>query len=73
VYEAGRFFLSAQDMQHKVRTNYNRELLAQGLGNVICGLVGALPMTGVIVPGHALAPRYCPSMCSSCAELKLTP
>jgi MFS superfamily sulfate permease-like transporter len=31
------------------RTNYDRELMAQGLGNTICGLLGALPMTGVIV------------------------
>ena len=31
------------------RTNYDRELMAQGIGNSICGLVGALPMTGVIV------------------------
>ena len=40
-------------MQHKVRTNYNRELLAQGLGNAICGLLGGLPMTGVIVRSSA--------------------
>lgn len=31
------------------RTNFDRELAAQGLGNVICGALGALPMTGVIV------------------------
>ena len=31
------------------RTNYDRELMAQGVGNSLCGLVGALPMTGVIV------------------------
>jgi MFS superfamily sulfate permease-like transporter len=31
------------------RTNYDRELAAQGVGNMLCGLVGALPMTGVIV------------------------
>lgn len=30
------------------RTKYDRELMAQGFGNVLCGLVGALPMTGVI-------------------------
>lgn len=30
------------------RTKYDRELAAQGLGNLLCGLVGALPMTGVI-------------------------
>jgi MFS superfamily sulfate permease-like transporter len=31
------------------RTNYDRELLAQGLGNTICGAIGVLPMTGVMV------------------------
>lgn len=31
------------------RNDCNRELLAQGLGNSLCGLLGALPMTGVIV------------------------
>jgi MFS superfamily sulfate permease-like transporter len=36
-------------MQSIVRTDYDRELKAQGLGNFLCGLVGALPMTGVIV------------------------
>jgi MFS superfamily sulfate permease-like transporter len=36
-----------------VRTNYDRELFAQGVGNTLCGLVGALPMTGVIVRSAA--------------------
>lgn len=31
------------------RTKFDRELVAQGVGNVVCGSVGALPMTGVIV------------------------
>ena len=35
------------------KTNYDRELLAQGIGNSICGLFGALPMTGVIVRSAA--------------------
>jgi MFS superfamily sulfate permease-like transporter len=35
------------------RTQYNRELFAQGIGNTICGLFGALPMTGVIVRSSA--------------------
>jgi MFS superfamily sulfate permease-like transporter len=35
------------------RTNYDRELIAQGIGNSICGLIGALPMTGVIVRSAA--------------------
>lgn len=30
------------------RTRYDRELIAQGVGNMMCGLLGALPMTGVI-------------------------
>lgn len=35
--------------QHAPRTKYDRELAAQGVGNLLCGLLGALPMTGVIV------------------------
>ena len=35
------------------RTNYDRELTAQGVGNLICGSLGALPMTGVIVRSAA--------------------
>ena len=35
------------------RTKYNKELRAQGIGNVLCGIVGALPMTGVIVRSSA--------------------
>jgi MFS superfamily sulfate permease-like transporter len=31
------------------KSNYDRELVAQGLGNTICGAVGALPVAGVIV------------------------
>jgi MFS superfamily sulfate permease-like transporter len=31
------------------QTRYDRELAAQGVGNMLCGLLGALPMTGVIV------------------------
>lgn len=31
------------------RTDFDRELAAQGFGNMICGAIGALPMTGVIV------------------------
>jgi MFS superfamily sulfate permease-like transporter len=45
---------SAVDRLHNgPRTQYNRELFAQGVGNTICGLVGALPMTGVIVRSSA--------------------
>lgn len=35
------------------KTNYDRELLSQGIGNSLCGLLGALPMTGVIVRSAA--------------------
>ncbi len=35
-------------MQEGPRTDYDKELLAQGVGNAICGLVGTLPVTGVI-------------------------
>ncbi|MGQ0809902.1 MAG: SulP family inorganic anion transporter [Nitrospiraceae bacterium] len=35
------------------RTRYNRELFAQGAGNILCGLLDALPMTGVIVRSAA--------------------
>ena len=35
------------------RTMYNKELRAQGIGNILCGMVGALPMTGVIVRSSA--------------------
>jgi MFS superfamily sulfate permease-like transporter len=31
------------------RTRYDQELMAQGVGNTVCGLLGALPMTAVIV------------------------
>ncbi len=40
-------------MQSETRTNYDRELTAQGIGNIVCGLLGALPMTGVIVRSSA--------------------
>ena len=35
------------------RTDYDRELLAQGVGNVVAGALGALPVTGVIVRSSA--------------------
>lgn len=35
------------------RTRYNKELFSQGVGNLLCGLLGALPMTGVIVRSSA--------------------
>lgn len=35
------------------KTQYNKELVAQGAGNSVCGLLGALPMTAVIVRSSA--------------------
>jgi MFS superfamily sulfate permease-like transporter len=34
-------------------TPVNRELVAQGVGNIVCGMVGGLPITAVIVRGAA--------------------
>jgi len=39
--------------RHNRITPVNRELLAQGIGNMTCGLLGAIPMTAVIVRGAA--------------------
>ncbi len=45
---------TAVDQMHQgPRTRYDRELLAQGVGNMVCGVFGALPMTGVIVRSSA--------------------
>jgi MFS superfamily sulfate permease-like transporter len=44
---------AVDQMQTRHKTNYDRELAAQGVGNILCGLVGALPMTGVIVRSSA--------------------
>jgi MFS superfamily sulfate permease-like transporter len=44
----------AVDRMHSgPRTKYDQELSAQGLGNLLCGSLGALPMTGVIVRSAA--------------------
>ncbi|GAB1338502.1 SulP family inorganic anion transporter [Streptomyces sp. E-15] len=48
------FSAAAVDRLHSgPRTQYNRELIAQGAGNTVCGLLGALPMTAVIVRSAA--------------------
>jgi len=45
---------AAVDQMHRgPRTRYDKELAAQGIGNMVSGLVGALPMTGVIVRSAA--------------------
>ena len=35
------------------RTKYDRELRAQGIGNAVCGVLGVLPLTGVIIRSSA--------------------
>ena len=41
---------AADTMQRRgERTDYSRELVAQGIGNMICGALNVLPITGVIV------------------------
>lgn len=43
------FSASAVDRMHTgPRTKFNMEIFAQGVGNTICGILGALPMTAVI-------------------------
>jgi MFS superfamily sulfate permease-like transporter len=45
---------TAVDQMHQgPRTRYDRELAAQGVGNLVSGLLGGLPMTGVIVRSAA--------------------
>jgi len=45
---------AAVDRMHSgVRSDFDRELSAQGVGNMLCGILGALPMTGVIVRSSA--------------------
>jgi MFS superfamily sulfate permease-like transporter len=45
---------TAVDQMHRgPRTKYDKELAAQGVGNTICGILGVLPMTGVIVRSSA--------------------
>ncbi|KJY40061.1 SulP family inorganic anion transporter [Streptomyces katrae] len=48
------FSAAAVDRMHEgPRTDYDRELVGQGVGNAVCGLLGALPMTAVIVRSSA--------------------
>ncbi|MEV6544249.1 SulP family inorganic anion transporter [Streptomyces sp. NPDC051665] len=48
------FSAAAVDRLHRgPRTDYDRELIAQGVGNAVCGALGALPMTAVIVRSAA--------------------
>ena len=55
---------SAVDQLHTgPRTRYNRELFAQGLANVVCGVVGSLPMSK---QARALESRRSCMGCGSC-------
>lgn len=46
--------VSAVDaMAEDHKSDYNKELLAQGMGNTVAGLIGAMPLTGVIVRSSA--------------------
>ncbi|MFF1506752.1 SulP family inorganic anion transporter [Streptomyces sp. NPDC058326] len=48
------FSAAAVDRLHDgPRTEYDKELMAQGAGNAVCGVLGALPMTAVIVRSSA--------------------
>ncbi|MEO3973946.1 SulP family inorganic anion transporter [Streptomyces sp. CAU 1734] len=48
------FSAAAVDRMHTgPRTKYNAELFSQGVGNTICGFLGAMPMTAVIVRSAA--------------------
>jgi MFS superfamily sulfate permease-like transporter len=40
---------AVDSLHHGRRTDYDRELVAQGLGNGACGLLGVLPLAAVIV------------------------
>ncbi len=45
---------TAVDKLHRgPRTHYNRELTAQGIGNSLCGILGGIPVTGVIIRSTA--------------------
>jgi MFS superfamily sulfate permease-like transporter len=44
---------AVDQLQSHTKTNYDKELAAQGIGNMVCGLLGGLPMTGVIVRSSA--------------------
>jgi MFS superfamily sulfate permease-like transporter len=41
--------VSVDRMHNGPRTDFNRELIGQGVANVVSGMIGGLPITGVIV------------------------
>jgi MFS superfamily sulfate permease-like transporter len=44
---------AADRLHNGVRTDYDKELRAQGIGNMLSGLIGGLPITSVIVRSSA--------------------
>ncbi|MEU2718523.1 SulP family inorganic anion transporter [Streptomyces sp. NPDC007205] len=53
---ASLFGAAAVDRLHDgPSTDYDKELMAQGAGNAVCGLLGALPMNAVVVRSAANA------------------
>ena len=44
---------AVEKLRPSVPVDYNKELLAQGVGNTLCGVFSALPLTGVIVRSAA--------------------
>ncbi|MAF91837.1 MAG: SulP family inorganic anion transporter [Bdellovibrionaceae bacterium] len=45
--------IAVEKLAPEHKTKYNKELFAQGAGNLVAGLLGALPITGVIVRSSA--------------------
>lgn len=45
--------IAVEKLQPKVKVDFEKELVAQGAGNFLAGLLGALPITGVIVRSSA--------------------
>ncbi len=45
--------MTAATGRRELRSNYDRELTAQGVGNLFCGALGSLPLTGVLVRSSA--------------------
>lgn len=45
--------IAVDQMHQGSRTKHNQELLSQGIGNTLCGLMCAIPLTGVIVRSSA--------------------
>lgn len=44
---------SAVDTATRRKSNMDKELIAQGIGNIVCGVLGALPVAGVLLRSMA--------------------